>query len=117
MAASLAARVALAQGDSSGALERLRDLVPTADDVSLVWNPWEGLGAERLLLARLLFAKGEALAALQVASNFDAPSAVTYLPYLPASLELRVEAASQLGDEKLVNRLRQRQRMLANNVP
>ena len=117
LAASLAARVALAQADSSGALGRLRDLVPTADDVSLVWNPWEGLGAERLLLARLLFAKGEALAALQVASNFDAPSAVTYLPYLPASLELRVEAASQLGDEKLVNRLRQRQRMLANNVP
>jgi tetratricopeptide (TPR) repeat protein len=117
LAASLAARVALARGDSSGALERLRRLVPTADDVALVWNPWEGLGAERLLLARLLLARGEAVAALQVASNFDAPSAVTYLPYLPASLELRAKAAARLGDEKLVNRLRQRQRVLANNVP
>jgi tetratricopeptide (TPR) repeat protein len=117
LAASLDARVVLAQGDSSGALERLRALAPTADDVSLVWSPWEGLGAERLLLARLLLAKGETLAALQVASNFDAPSAVTYLPYLPASLELRAKAAARLGDEKLVNRLRQRQRMLVNHVP
>ena len=80
-----------------------------------MWNPWEALGGERLLLARLLLARGEARAALQVASNFDAPSPVTYLPYLPASLELRIEAAERVGDRKLTERLRRRQTMLKTN--
>ena len=117
LVASLNARVALALGDSAGALERLRRLVPTTDNwAALTWDPWEALGAERLLLARLLLAKGEALAALQVASNFDAPSPVTYLPYLPASLAVRIEAAERLGDGKLAERLRRRQAMLAHNA-
>jgi hypothetical protein len=34
------------------------------------------------------------------------------LPYLPASLELRIAAASRLGDDKLVERLRRRQKLL-----
>ena len=60
LVASLAARVTLARGDSAAALEQLRHLTPTADDGSdLVWNPWESLAGERLLLARLLFARGE----------------------------------------------------------
>jgi hypothetical protein len=104
-------------GDSASALEQLRRLVPTTDDWgALTWYPWEALGAERLLLARLLLARGEALAALQVASNFDAPSPVTYLPYLPASLVVRIEAAERLGDGKLAERLRHRQAMLARNA-
>jgi hypothetical protein len=113
---SLSARVALAQGDTAGALVQLRALVPTADDWdALAWNPWEALGGERLLLARLLLARGEAQAALQVASNFDAPSPVTYLPYLPASLAVRIAAAERLGDDKLAERLRRRQAVLENN--
>jgi serine/threonine-protein kinase len=116
LVSSLNARVTLARGDTTGALEQLRALVPTADDgTALVWNPWEALGGERLLLARLLLARGEARAALQMASNFDAPSPVTYLPYLPASLELRIEAAERLGDRKLAERLRSRQTMLETN--
>jgi hypothetical protein len=114
LVASLVAQAVLARGDSSAALERLRALVPTAEDWSaLVWNPWESLGQERLLLARLLLARGEALAALQVASNFDAPAPVTYLPYLPASLSLRIEAAERLGNARLVQQLRRRQGALA----
>ncbi len=113
---SLSARVALAQGDTAAALAQLLALVPTADDWdALAWNPWEALGGERLLLARLLLARGEAQAALQVASNFDAPSPVTYLPYLPASLAVRIEAAERLGDGKLAERLRRRQVKLENN--
>ena len=51
---SLAARITLARGDSAAAVERLRRLSPTAEDGSdLVWNPWESLGGERLLLAQL----------------------------------------------------------------
>jgi hypothetical protein len=114
LVASLAARVTLAQGDTAAAIEQLRDLVPTADDGSaLVWNPWEALGGERLLLARLLLAKGKALAALQAASTFDAPASMTFLPYLPASLTLRVEAAERLGMRKLAERLRRRQALLS----
>jgi hypothetical protein len=115
--ASLRAQATLARGDSSAALVQLRSLVPTTDDwTALAWNPWESLPTERLLLARLLLARGEALAALQVASNFDAPSPVAYLPYLPASLALRIAAADRLGDAKLVERLRRRQEMLAINA-
>jgi eukaryotic-like serine/threonine-protein kinase len=116
LVASLAARVALARGDSGAALEKLRRLVPTAEDGSaLVWNPWESLGGERLLLARLLLARGEVLAALQVASNFDAPASITYLPFLPASLALRLEAADRLGNRKLADHLRQRRTLLAGD--
>jgi serine/threonine-protein kinase len=107
--ATLKARVALAEGDSAAALTQLRALSPTADDWNaLAWNPWEALGGERLLLARLLLARGEALAALQVASVFDAPSPMTYLPYLPASIAVRIAAAERLGDGKLAQRLRRR---------
>jgi hypothetical protein len=116
LVASLAARVALARGDSAAALEGLRSLVPTAEDGSaLVYFPWEALGGERLLLARLLLARGEALAALQVASNFDAAASITYLPFLPASLALRLEAAERLGNRKLADHLRRRQALLAGD--
>jgi hypothetical protein len=108
--------VTLVRGDSAGALEQLRRLAPTAaDGAALTWNPWEALGGERLLLAELLLARGEALAALQVASNFDAPAPISYLPYLPASLTLRIKAAERLGDSKLAERLRRRYAMLQNN--
>jgi tetratricopeptide (TPR) repeat protein len=114
--ASLTARVALAQGDSTGALRQLRALVPTADNWdALAWNPWEALGGERLILAKLLMARGEPRAALQVASNFDAPSPVSYLPYLPASLRVRIAAAERLGDGKLAERIRRRQAKLESD--
>jgi hypothetical protein len=97
-------------------LEELRRLAPTAPDgAALTWNPWEALAGERLLLAELLLARGEALAALQVASNFDAPAPISYLPYLPASLTLRITAADRLGDKKLVQHLRRRQEILGSN--
>jgi hypothetical protein len=111
---SLAARVALARGDSAGALRRLNALVPTTDMDDLAWKPWESLGGERMLLARLLLARGEARAALDAASAFDAPATVMYLPYLPASLALRADAAARLGDDKLAQRLRRRLELLAD---
>jgi hypothetical protein len=60
----------------------------------------------------MLFARGETMAALQVASNFDATASITYLPYLPASLALRLEAAERLGNRKLADHLRRRQQAL-----
>jgi hypothetical protein len=101
---SLLARAALARGDTTDALGRLVALAPTSSsDQDLTWNPWESLGAERLLLARTLLARGRAAEALQVAVNFDSPVPVSYLMYVPASLALRIEAAGRLGDTRLAH--------------
>jgi len=102
LAASLRARATLARGDSAEAIRQLRALTPTATShQDLAWEPWESLGGERLLLARLLLARGQAAGALEVASGFDSPVPVSYLMYLPASLSVRVQAAEQLGDTRL----------------
>jgi tetratricopeptide (TPR) repeat protein len=114
LAASLRARVTLARGDSTEALRQLRALTPTATShQDLTWNPWESLGGERLLLARLLLARGQAAGALEVASGFDSPVPVSYLMYLPASLSVRVQAAEQLGDTRLAQAGRARLAALA----
>jgi tetratricopeptide (TPR) repeat protein len=109
LAASLRARATLARGDSTEALRLLRALTPTATSgENLTWDPWESLGGERLLLARLLLARGQAAGALEVASGFDSPVPVSYLMYLPASLSVRVQAAEQLGDTRLAQASRER---------
>jgi len=105
---SVTARAALARGDSAGALKLLQQLVPTAGRGALIWNPWESLGGERLLLAELRLARGEFVEALRLARNFDAPVPVSYVLYLPASLKLRLRAARALGDEQLAQRVRAR---------
>ncbi|MEE9132889.1 MAG: BTAD domain-containing putative transcriptional regulator [Gemmatimonadota bacterium] len=108
MAQSLQARATLASGDSAGALELLRELVPTKRRLD-PWYPWESLAAEQLALAELLYARGDFEEAARVAANFDAPARpTTDLRYLPASLALRVRAARQLGDAALEQRCRDR---------
>jgi Flp pilus assembly protein TadD len=122
LAQSVAARAALARGDSAGALKLLQELVPTTGRGALIWNPWESLGGERLLLAQLRLAHGEFAEAIRIARNFDAPAPVPYVLYLPASLTLRLRAALALGDERLAQRIRARllalgRRDLAADVP
>jgi hypothetical protein len=54
-----------------------------------------------LLLAELLLAHGQAADAISVATVFDHPAPAVFLPFLPASLRLREEAArvlKQKGD-------------------
>ena len=114
LAASLRARATLARGDSAEAIRQLRALTPTAPShQDLTWDPWESLGGERLLLARLLLAHGQAAGALGVASGFDSPVPVSYLMYLHASLSVRVQAAEQLGDTRLAEAGRARLAALA----
>jgi eukaryotic-like serine/threonine-protein kinase len=116
LAAGLEARVALARGDSSIALKLLLALAPTTEDGSaMVWSPWESLAGERLLLSQLQLARGEAAGGLETASIFDAPASITFLPYLPASLALRREAAERLGRGKLAHEFRRRQMLLAGD--
>jgi serine/threonine-protein kinase len=118
LAGSLAARATLALGDTTAAIARLGRLVPTTPShQDLVWNPWESLGGERLLLAQLLLARGKPAAAYEVAENFDSPAPIAYLMYLPASLELRIRAARQLGDYRLADRLAARRQLLRSSSP
>jgi hypothetical protein len=99
MASSLRAHVALAEGDTALAIELLDTLSPNVRRGSL-YRPWESLGFERLTLARLLVARGRFAEAYREATVFDSPGAANLIfpVFLPASLELRLEAARQLGD-------------------
>ncbi|UCF19123.1 MAG: hypothetical protein JSU87_14515 [Gemmatimonadota bacterium] len=108
LAGSLAARVAVASGDTVAALSLLRELVPTRRPANLNY-PWETLAYEQLALARILYARGEYAEALGLASNLDAPARPPVdLMYLPASLKLRLNIARALGDRELEERYRTR---------
>jgi hypothetical protein len=93
----LAALILLARGDSNAALRRLERLTPVSGLGDLQWGLTESLPVERLTLAALLFSRGRYQEALDVSSAFDHPTPTVYLPFLPASLALRFEAAQALA--------------------
>jgi serine/threonine-protein kinase len=107
MAKSVAARAALASGDSAAALRLLLEAVPNATRTPLQWQPWESLGGERMLLAALRFARGEYADSYRLAAGLDAQP-VPYLMYLPASLVLRLKAAERLADTRAAEAMRRR---------
>jgi len=108
MARSVEARATLANGDTSTALELFRQLMPNKRRTDFWW-PWESLPGESLAYAELLHASGDAVGALRIASNIDAPARpLTDLVYLPASLALRLRIARQLGDTSLEERCSER---------
>jgi tetratricopeptide (TPR) repeat protein len=95
-ARALTARLLLARGDTAGAIDSLRAIQPVAPLPHLVWRYWEALAPERLLLARLLLARGRAAEALHVARSFDGQRTAVDVAYLPASLEVRRQAAERM---------------------
>ena len=109
VAGSMSAHVVLAEGDTAAAIQLLYDLAPTAPRASLQ-HPWESLGLERLTLARLLLTQGRADEAIQVAATFDSPGAVNLIfpLFLPASLEVRLQAARALNDQAMVEEIEAR---------
>lgn len=113
---SIEARVVLATGDSSRALQLLQAVTPTAGKQGLVWDPSASLGWERLTLAELLLERGQPREALAIASIFDAFGPVIYPIYLPASLELRARAAEELGNPRAATQYRDRLRELASDT-
>jgi tetratricopeptide (TPR) repeat protein len=94
----MSARLLLSQGDTTAALDSLRAIRPIAPLNVLIWGHWEPLATERLLLAKLLLARGRAKEALDVAQSFDGQRAVIDVAFLRQSLEVRREAAKRLGD-------------------
>ena len=112
IARSVAAYAALASGDSSTAIERLSALKPTGQTSDLAWQPWEPLAAEKITLARLLYARGDYEGAYRVAGAIDHPQSVIYLAFLPASLSIRIDAAEALGETDLADIHRERLKAL-----
>lgn len=109
---SLAARLALARGDTANALVLLTALTPIADRSTLTWTPSAGQGADRLLLAEVLLAQRKFADASAVASYFDSGASVTYPIFLWRSLQIRGVAASARSDRTAYDVVRQRQRVL-----
>ena len=109
LARSVNAFVILATGDTTRALSELSALVQSADvGDSLMWDEAEPRSAERLELATLLLARGDAQRAHDVASVFDSSRPLMHILYLPASLELRMRAATLLGNSDAVQHYRSR---------
>jgi serine/threonine-protein kinase len=108
MARVVAAHAILARGDSAAALDSIQALTPDAPLADIEWQPWESLGGERLLLARLLLSRGDYAGADGVASRLWSPQPVVYLTFLPAALEVRIQAAQSRGDQSQGERLRRR---------
>jgi tetratricopeptide (TPR) repeat protein len=94
----MAARLLLARGDSAAAADSLLAIRPAAGLGTLIWDYWEALAPERLLLARLLLAGGRPADAIRVARTFDGQRAAVDVAFLPASLEVRRQAADAMGD-------------------
>jgi Tfp pilus assembly protein PilF len=102
----------LAAGDTADAIARLRALSSTAPRDSLLWDLWEPLAAERYLLATLLLARGSYAEARDVASVFDHSQPIAFVPFVAASLGIRLRASVALGDETSARRYRTRLQLL-----
>jgi hypothetical protein len=113
-AGSAAAHATLARGDTVAAMAQLRAVLlePVPNGLELDWDVARPRGLDRLVLARLLLATGDARGALETASVLDSPSPAVFSLYIPAGLELRARAADALGDVNLASRFRERLKRL-----
>jgi hypothetical protein len=93
---AIGAQIALAQLDTATALSELLTLRTGARRDTLFWTLADQFPGERLLLARLLIKQERYEEALRAASIFD-QEPIVFVPFLPASLEVRIEAAEALG--------------------
>jgi hypothetical protein len=104
----LSARLKLLAGDTATAMEQLRSVLGAGRRQALDWDIGESLAADRLLLAVLLLQSGRPAEARSVAGIFDHSAPAVFLPFLPASLAIRSEAALSLGHESESRRLQAR---------
>jgi hypothetical protein len=105
---ALSARLTLLHADTARALALLSELSVRGSMGAIGWEWLAPLAEERLLLARVLLAKGRDAEALAVAGVFDASQPMAYVMYLAASLEIRIRAAERLGRRDIVARDRAR---------
>ena len=83
----LRARLALLRADTTRAIALLSSLSPRGSMGDIGWEWMASLAEERLLLAKLLLARGRSADALAVAGVLDAAQSMPYALYLPDGLE------------------------------
>ncbi|HEX6626844.1 MAG TPA: serine/threonine-protein kinase [Gemmatimonadaceae bacterium] len=110
---AMTARLTLVEGDSTRAVQMLRNLIPNATRAEIVWQPWESLGPERMALAEVLYARGELEDARRVATLLDATEPLTYPLYLRQSLMLRLRVAQAINNKRLIDEYQTRLRQLS----
>jgi hypothetical protein len=105
---ALDGHLALARDDTLEAIAHFRRLRVDVPSESVEWGLMEPLAIERLLLARLLAARGDHADAHRVASQFDHASPVTFLSFVRAAIDIRLNTARAAGRSDLVGRYRAR---------
>jgi serine/threonine-protein kinase len=93
----MAARLRLVTGDTADAIDSLREIRPLAPFAALVWRYWEPLATERLLLAKVLLARGQGRESIRAAESFDGQRTAVDVAFLRQSLEIRREASERMG--------------------
>jgi tRNA A-37 threonylcarbamoyl transferase component Bud32 len=98
---AIEARALLLDGDTAAAIALLEQVTPAGSGAEIEWGMVGPFGAEQLLLAELLLARGRPADAQAVAARFDHGRSIIHLTYLRRSLALRVRAAEALGREEV----------------
>jgi serine/threonine-protein kinase len=101
LAKSVEAQITLAHGDTAAALATLAQLRPSGPYKDLIWDYAAPLSFAQLTHARLLISQQRFDDAIAVAAVFDHQQPIIYLPFLRESLEIRRNAAEQLGEVDL----------------
>ena len=84
LAVGMAARSRVMAGDTTAAIALLSTIRSVAPEVQIAWGLWEPLAPERLLLARLLAAKGQGREVARVQDAFSGTRPMVFRLFLPA---------------------------------
>jgi len=101
LAGSLSGHLALLEGDTALALSLFESLTPVSNRAALSNGLPDALAPDRLKLAELYLARGDFEGAHSVASVFDHPEPLAFIPFIPQSLRIRRAAAEGMGREDL----------------
>jgi hypothetical protein len=106
--AALDGHLALARGDSAGAVRSFRELRSNVPAGVLEWGLVDPFAIERWVAASFALARSDFVEAERLASAFDHPSPVMYLPFVPGALALRIRAAEGLKRRELLAQYQER---------
>jgi serine/threonine protein kinase/tetratricopeptide (TPR) repeat protein len=112
LANSLSGHLMLMAGDTTGAVALFESLRPVSDRISLAQQLPDALAPSRLRLAEIYLARGEFVRAHDAAAVFDHPEPAVFIPFVPRSLQIRLEAAAGMGNAELVEEYTRRLRRL-----
>ena len=94
---ALGARLALLRADTARAIALLAALRPAGRPADIGWECWAAIGIERMMLARLLEARGDREGAARSAAHLDQPQPMFFVTLQAESLALRERLAEAQG--------------------